>query len=95
MFRYGWRIAAGRLRAFRDGKAVEGKIYQVGVDATQRVNGRHPSRVVYHFSVDGQVKEGVIITFDTTAEQRWSGQPVWVLYNESDPTENAVYPPLS
>jgi hypothetical protein len=95
MFRHGWKIAAGRLRAFRDGRAVEGKIHQVGVDATQRVNGRHPSRVVYHFPVEGQVTEGVIITFDSTAERRWSGQPVWVLYNEADPTENAIYPPLS
>jgi hypothetical protein len=39
--------------------------------------------------------EGNIISFDTTAARRDSGQPVWVLYNEADPTENAIYPPLS
>jgi hypothetical protein len=39
--------------------------------------------------------EGVIISFDTTASLRFSGQPVWVLYNEADPTENAMYPPLA
>ena len=42
-----------------------------------------------------QLIEGVIITFDSTASQRRTGQPVWVLYNEADPTENAIYPPLS
>lgn len=95
MFRYGWKIAEARLRAFRIGKAVEGKIHQVGVDATQHINGRHPARVVYHFLVGGQLQEGVIITFDSTASRRFSGQPVWVLYNEADPSENAIYPPLS
>jgi hypothetical protein len=95
MFRYGWKIAAARLRAFRFGKAVQGSIYQVGVDATQHVNGKHPSKVIYHFQVGDQMLEGVIISFDTTATRRSSGQPVWVLYNEADPTENAIYPPLS
>jgi hypothetical protein len=95
MFRYGWKTASARLRAFRFGKAVQGSIYQVGVDTTQQINGRHPSKVIYHFPVDGQMHEGVIITFDTTAARRFSGQPVWVLYNEDDPTENAIFPPLS
>lgn len=95
MFRYGWKTAAARLRAFRIGRAVEGRIHQIGVDATQHINGRQPSRVVYHFPVDGQMQEGVIITFDTTASRRGSGEPVWVLYNEADPTENTIYPPLS
>ncbi len=95
MFRYGWKIAAARLRAFRLGKAVQGSIHQVGVDATQHVNGRHPSKVIYHFPVDGQMHEGVIISFDTTASRLFSGQPMWVLYNEADPAENAIYPPLS
>lgn len=95
MFRYGWKIAAARLRAFRIGKAVKGSIYQIGVDATQHVNGQHPAKVIYHFQVGDQVHEGVIITFDTTASRLFSGQPMWVLYNEADPTESAIYPPLS
>lgn len=95
MFRYGWKIAAARLRAFRIGKAVKGSIYQVGSDTSQHINGRYPSRVVYHFAVEGQRHEGVITTFDTTATRLFAGQPVWVLYNEAEPTENAIYPPLS
>ncbi|MBL9146837.1 MAG: DUF3592 domain-containing protein [Verrucomicrobiaceae bacterium] len=95
MFRHGWKSAAGRLRAFKSGKAVEGRIERVGIDASQQINGRHPSRVVYHFPIGDQWHEGQIITFDTTATLRSSGQPVWVLYNENDPNENAIYPPLS
>lgn len=95
MFRYGWNIAAARLRAFRFGKVVLGEVHQVGVDATQQVNGQHPAKVVYRFRVSDQLHEGVIISFDSTASERWSGQPVWVLYNESDPAENAIFPPLS
>jgi len=95
MFHYGWMIAAARLRAFRVGKAVAGSIHQVGVDATQHINGRHPAKVIYHFRVGDQMHEGVIISFDTTASRFFSGQPVWVLYNEEDPTENAMYPPLA
>lgn len=95
MFRYGWKIASGRLRAYRQGKAVEGRIERVGYDTTQRVNGRHPHRVVYHFPIGDHWQEGEIITFDSTASKRSSGQPVWVLYNEADPTENAIFPPLS
>lgn len=95
MFVHGWKIASSRLRAFRFGKAVEGKIYRVQMDTTQHVNGRHPLRVIYHFPVEGQMQEGVITSFDTTAARRDSGQPVWVLYNETDPAENAIFPPLS
>jgi hypothetical protein len=95
MFRHGWKIAAGRLRAFRIGKAVQGSIHRIETDSTQQINGRHPLRVVYHFPVGDQLQEGVITTFDSTASRRSSGQPVWVLYNEADPTENAIYPPLS
>ena len=28
-------------------------------------------------------------------ELRCSGQPVWALHNEADPSENAIYPLLS
>ncbi len=95
MFRHGWKTAAGRLRAFGQGKAVQGRIERVSMDTTQQINGRHPWRVVYHFTIGDQWHEGQITTFDSTASLRSSGQPVWVLYNEADPTENAIYPPLS
>lgn len=95
MFHHGWKTASARLRAFRSGKAVLGSIYQVSVDTSQQINGRQASRVVYHFQVNGQMLEGVITSFDTTAKRLYAGQPKWVLYNEADPTENAIYPPLS
>lgn len=95
MFRYSWNIAAARLRTFRFGKAVLGEVHQVGVDATQHVNGQHPAKVIYRFRIGDQLHEGAVISFDSTASERSSGQPVWVLYTESDPAENAIFPPLS
>jgi hypothetical protein len=94
MFWHGWKTASGRLRAFRHGLAVEGKIASVGKDTSQSVNGRHPWRLVYHFPVGEQMHEAVITSFNSTIGQRSTGQPLWVLYIESDPTQNALYPPL-
>ena len=94
MFRYGWRHASGILRAFRDGRAVEGRIASVSWDTTQRINDQHPWKLVYHFPVGEQMCEGSITTFDSTVGSRMSGQPLWVLYNEADTSQSTIYPPL-
>ncbi len=94
MFCYGRQHAAGVLKAFRDGLAVQGKIASVAMDTSQQINGRHPWRLVYHFPVSGCYQEGVLTSFDSTVGQRVSGQPLWVLYVEDDPTLSTVYPPL-
>lgn len=94
MFRYGWRSASSTLRAFRHGEAVKGKIASLSKDTSQSINGRHPWRLVYHFPVGNQMQEGVVTSFDSTVGERRIGQPLWVLYLEDDPAQNAVYPPL-
>jgi hypothetical protein len=94
MFLHGRKVAKGILRAFRHGKAVAGKVYQVSLDTTQSINERHPWRLVYHFPVDGQNHEGVLTSYDSTVGTRGSGQPVWVLYVEDDLDQNTLYPPL-
>lgn len=95
MFRYGWRQASGVLNAFRYGRAVEGKVHRVSWDTSTTVNGEHPWKLVYVFTADNQRYEGSVTTFDATAGERSSGQPLWVLYNEADPTQSAIYPPLA
>lgn len=94
MFRHGWKGASGKLRAFRHGEAVKGKIASISKDTSQSVNGRHPWRLVYHFPVGKQMQEGVLTSFDSTIGERRSGQPLWVLYVQDDPSQNALYPPL-
>ena len=95
MFRYGWRQASGVLQAFRHGRAVEGRVHRVSWDTSTTVNGEHPWKLVYVFTADDMRREGIITTFDSTAGERSSGQPLWVLYDEADPSRSAIYPPLA
>lgn len=93
MLRYGLTTAGSVLRAFRKGRAAEGTIASVKLDTTQSINNQHPWKVVYHFMVEGHQHEGVLVSWDSTLISRAAGQPLWVLYVESDPTQNTVYPP--
>jgi hypothetical protein len=98
----GWFIMrAGRKRAqqlinaFQNGRAVKGTITEVYHDGTIQVNGRHPWRINYSFqSAGGQTHEGFARTFDSSAQQRQPGQPIWVLVNDNNPEENTIYPPV-
>jgi hypothetical protein len=94
LFRYGRNTAVATLHAFHNGVSAEGKIAQLSLDTTQSVNGRHPWRLVYHFAVDGQQREGVITSFNSTLGERSTGQPLWVLYVKDDPEQNTIYPPV-
>ena len=92
--RHGWRHAAGIIRAFRHGVAIAGQVDSVSLDTTQSVNQKHPWKLTYHFTVEGRLHEGVATSFDSTFAKRSSGQPLWVLYAESDPSQNTLYPPV-
>ena len=94
MFRSGRRQANGVLRALRHGLAAEGKIHSLDKDTSQSINGRHPWRLVYHFTVEDQICEGILIAWDSTLSSRHIGQPLWVLYVAEDPAQNTIYPPL-
>jgi hypothetical protein len=94
MFRHGWQHATRVLRAYRHGIASEGKVYTCSVDRTQHVNGNHPYKLVWHFSVEGHQYEGTLTSFDSTLGSRGRGQPLWVLYYPGDPGQNTIYPPV-
>ena len=86
--------AAGKgLRAFRHGIAVQGTIASVSMDLSTRVNNKHPWKIVYHFPVNGHLREGSLVTFESTLCKR-VGQPVWVLHLPEDPDQNTLYPAL-
>lgn len=92
--RHGLKSAESVLRAFREGVAVEGKIASVMIDTSQSINEKHPWKLTYHFVADGFENEGVLVSWDSTINNRARGQPLWVLYVEDDPSQNTVYPPF-
>ena len=95
LLRSGRKQAARVLNAFQHGRAVKGVITEVGVDTTLMVNGRHPWRICYTFeTLDGQKHEGQASTFDSTAQDRQRGQPLWVLVVDDQPEQNTIYPPV-
>lgn len=94
MFRLGWRHASSVLRAFRRGIAVRGEIYECRIDRTQSMNGEHPYKLTWHFTVEGRQYEGALTSFDSTLGSRARGQPVWVLHVPRDPAQNTLYPPI-
>lgn len=90
----GRRSAARTLRAFVRGEVARGTIAGVARDLTQTMNGEHPWKLTYHFPVNGQLHEGVVISWDSTAGARSAGEPLWVLYVPEDPEQNTTYPPF-
>jgi hypothetical protein len=94
IFVRGWRQASGVLHAFRYGIAVRGEIRSVDKDTSQSYNGRHPWRLTYTFTVNDQIHDGQVISFADSVAVRSRGEPLWVLYEEDDPTVNTVFPPM-
>lgn len=94
LFRQGWIHASKVLRAFRRGIAVGGEVYECRIDRTQSMNGEHPYKLTWHFTVEGRQYEGSVTSFDSTLGSRGRGQPVWVLYVPRDPEQNTLYPPV-
>lgn len=94
MFFQAWKKARGTLRAFRHGTVAEGKVRRVQQDRSVQVNGECPWKLTYHYAINDIWHEGQITTFDSTAWERNPGQPLWVLYDQSDPDISAIYPPL-
>jgi len=58
------------------------------------VNGEHPYKLTWHFTVDGRTYEGSLTSLDSTLGRRGAGQPLWVLDVAKDPTRNTLYPPV-
>jgi hypothetical protein len=83
------------LDAFRNGRAVKGKIASVREDKQTTMNNKHPWNIVYTFESGGHHYEGKVTTFETdTANRLQGGPPVWVLVVEGNAERNTVYPPI-
>ncbi len=93
-FRGGRKGAKRTLKAFVHGRAVRGEIADVSRDLSETTNGQNPWKLTYHFTVEGQIHEGLAKSYDSTVGKRTPGQPLWVLYLEKDRAQNTIYPPL-
>jgi uncharacterized protein (DUF58 family) len=89
---YRWSRAIRILRVFRHGTPALGEVYWVAVDTETTVERRHPWRLVYHFTVEGEEYEGVVTTFDASVASRANGEPLWVLFAPGNPNQNTLYP---
>jgi hypothetical protein len=80
---------AGRYaRLMGEGSPALGKVLAVEVQQSVRINGRHPSYLVYEFTDDlGQKRHGESSYLPRELEERWQpGGAVLVLYDPNDPT---------
>ena len=89
-----YRRARSTLDLLLEGEAVQGFIMGVRENPLVSINNRHPWTITYRFSVQGRELRGEATTLRTPGQELQSGQPVYVLYLESDRTQNAIYPPV-
>ena len=95
MLKAGLGSANRILDAFKNGRAVKGKVSTVREDTSTKVNGRSPWDIVYTFESEGHQYEGKMQTFENATAHRYQGwPPVWVLVVEGDPERNTLYPPV-
>lgn len=92
MFLSSIRSVMRKVRVYRLGLAASGSVIEVGVNYNLNVNGRHPWKVRYRYSVMGQNYEGYAHSWHPTVDV---GSPLHVLYLPADPGDNVLYPPLS
>lgn len=92
---HGIRTARHILDAFKNGRAVKGRIESVREDHTTTINGRHPWDITYSFQSGGQAYDGKMQTYETATANRYQGRPpVWVLVVDNAPERNTLYPPI-
>lgn len=92
---HGIKHASRVLDAFRNGRAIKGKIASVREDKTTKMNGRHPWDILYTFEAEGHHHDGKISTFEAATANRFYGSPpVWVLVVDGLPERSTLYPPV-
>ena len=91
---HGRSKAGGVLKAFRDGRAVVGRIVDVHRDTSIKVNGRSPWAILYAFNAGGGEVEGKAQSWDVGAQAHKPGRAVHVLYVPNEPENSTLWPPV-
>lgn len=91
-----WRYQQAKqmVEILRTGQAVLGTIVEVAQNYHVEVNGRNPWTISYRFQVRDREYEGEATTLRPLGFTHREGQSVYVLYLESDPAQNTIYPPV-
>jgi hypothetical protein len=89
-----WRYKRAHkvVTVLREGEAVRGKIIEVSVNYSVRINQRHPWTIRYQFQANGQDHEGTVSTLNPVGDHLQAGKAVYVLYLSSAPEWNSLYP---
>ena len=91
----GRRRAAAEVEVLKSGVGTEGRIVSVDFDTTQSINGRHPYRIGYAYSVNGAQIEGTATAWEPSHGERTPGTPVWVVYAPGTPSQSSLWPPVA
>ena len=83
-----------QLAALERGQAAEGEVVAVEQDLSVRINYSHPWRVDYTFPALGAQVRGSIQSYSWANSERRTGDRVWVVYLDTDPQVNNLWPPL-
>ncbi len=91
-----WRYqkAQQALQVLRTGQATLGNIVGVSQNYNVTINGRNPWTIYYTFQVGGRTYEGETTTLRPVGFTHQPGQSTYVLYLETDPLQNTIYPPV-
>jgi hypothetical protein len=94
LFVSAWRSNAREIRAFKYGTSTVGRVVEFGHDYSVKVNGRHPTRLIWEFDVDGKTFNGSLTHMDARVLRPLvAGNKVPVLYDKNNPKANTVYVP--
>lgn len=87
--------AARQLAALQHGTPTRGRLLSVQIDTTQAINNQHPWRIDYEFDTyNSGVQRGTCSAWDKISDRRKPGDVLWVVYSETNPSQNAIWPPI-
>ncbi len=89
-----WRYQVNRkqVMVLKWGQSVLGTVSNLEENYSVTVNGRHPWSIDYQFQVGGQAYTGKVGTLNQPGIHLQTGRPVYVLYMQTDPLQNSLYP---
>lgn len=91
---YGLRRAGRKLQALVHGTPTKGRILDVSVDTTKKINKRHPWKVVVEYETLKGPFIGESEAWDSANAKRPPGEEVWVVYVPESPDLYAIWPPI-
>ncbi len=89
-----WRVKETQeiVNVLRVGEAARGKILEVQKNFSVQINGQNPWVIHYQYQVNGENFQGKVSTLNPLGDAYQAGKSVWVLYLQTAPQRNSIYP---